>query len=397
LHELWLNRGADRRLRSGHCWVYSNEVDSARNRLGELTPGDAVTVRAANGAPLGSAYLDPHSLICARLYSHDPERPLDGELLAGRVRAALDLRERFFEQPCYRLLYGDSDALPGAVVDRFGEYLVVQLNNPGIEAHRAALTEALVATLAPRGILLRGDSRSRREAGLSADVELLHGEVPEQLSLQENGVRFEAPAWRGQKTGWFYDHRANRARLKDYVDGARVLDVYSYVGGWGVQAAAGGAASVCCVDRSEAALRCVERNAALNGVSDRVSCRRGSADEVMEQLAGRGEWFDLVILDPPAFVQRRRDLAKGRKAYRRINELALRLLKPGGVLFSASCSMLLSTDDLLTAVNGAAVRAGRRVQVLEFGGQSVDHPVHPAIPETRYLKSLVALVSPSGS
>ena len=391
--ELILRGGAERRLRGGHLWIYSNEIDSQRSPLGKFTAGDAVRVFSARGEHLGSAYMDPHSLICARLYAPGEGRPLDQKLITERLQSALALRKRAFAEPCYRLVYGDSDGLPGIVVDRFGDFLVVQLNNLAVERFREPLLSALVDVLKPVGILLRSDSRSRRQQGLSTDSEVVFGTVPEQLPLRENGVDFLAPVFSGQKTGWFYDHRLSRARMATWVKGKTVLDVYSYIGGWGVQAAAFGAERVCCVDSSAAALEGVDVNAALNGLGDRVTTRQGSATEVMAALGEEGQQFDVVILDPPAFIQRRKDLKKGTAAYRRINEMGLRLLAPGGVLIAASCSMHLSRAELLAALAQAAVRAGCALRVVEQGGQGPDHPLHPAIPETEYLKAVFALKS----
>ena len=390
LTDLFLRKGADRRLRGGHLWVFSNEVDSDRSPLSAYVAGDPVAVRSADGRLLGSAYMEPNALICARVYAPRRECMPDTSLFNASLRNALALRERFFQQPFYRLVYGDSDLLPGVVIDRFGEYLVMQLNNAGIERHQAALLASVVELLRPAGVLLRADSRARREQQLEDRVEVVYGQVPELVALEENGVRFEAPVYGGQKTGWFYDHRLSRARLQQLVDGCDVLDVYSYVGGWGVQAAAAGASSVCCIDSSEAALDGVLRNADINGVGPLVRVAPGRADAVMQALAGGKECFDVVVLDPPAFIQRRRDLKKGVAAYRRINELGLRLLKPGGLLVAGSCSMHLPRADLVTALQGAARRAECELRVVEQGGQGPDHPVHPAIPETDYLKAVFA-------
>ncbi len=388
--DLFLRKGADHRLRGGHLWVYSNEVDSARSPLGGFSAGDLVTVRNTNGSVLGSAYMEPNSLICARVYAPAEQRPLDAQLFTARLATALAMREAAFEQPFYRLVYGDSDTLPGVVIDRFGDVLVLQLNNEGLERYREPLLAALVALLQPRGILLRADSRSRREQGLATDSEVVYGEVPQQVPLQENGVHFLAPVYAGQKTGWFYDHRMSRARLAAWVKGKSVLDVYSYIGGWGIQAAAFGASAVCCVDSSVQALEGVEANARINAVEARVSTRRGSAPELMDAMYVEGTRFDVVILDPPAFIQRKKDLKKGIAAYRRINELGLQLLHPGGLLVSASCSMHLSRAELIAAMQQAAVRTGCQIRVVEQGAQGPDHPVHPAIPETEYLKAVFA-------
>jgi 23S rRNA (cytosine1962-C5)-methyltransferase len=388
MRDLFLRQGADHRLRGGHLWVFSNEVDSDRSPLGGFAAGDLVTVRNTNDKLLGSAYMEPNALICARLYAPGEQRALDVQCFADRLATALALRQAAFDKPFYRLVYGDSDTLPGLVVDRFGDVLVVQLNNSGLERYREPLLQALVAALAPSGILLRADSRSRREQGLPTENEVVYGAVPPQVPLQENGVQFLAPVYDGQKTGWFYDHRMSRARLASWVSGKRVLDVYSYIGGWGVQAAAFGASAVCCLDSSAQALEGVATNARLNQLQDRVTTRRGSAPELMAAMQAEGDVFDVVILDPPAFIQRKKDLKKGITAYRRINELGLQLLQQGGLLVSASCSMQLSRADLITAVQQAAVRSGCQVRVVEQGAQGPDHPIHPAIPETEYLKAV---------
>jgi 23S rRNA (cytosine1962-C5)-methyltransferase len=388
--DLFLRRGADRRLRGGHLWVYSNEVDGERSPLGSFRAGDPVCVRSADGKLLGSAYMEPRALICARLYAPAEQRDLDQALFKSRLEVALAGRQSAFDKPFYRLVYGDSDTLPGLVIDRFGDYLVVQLNNEGIERHREPLLQALIATLQPRGILLRLDSRSRREQGLSGDSEVVYGDVPRQVPLEENGVHFLAPVYDGQKTGWFYDHRMSRARLAPWVKGKSVLDVYSYIGGWGIQAAVFGATDVCCLDSSAQALEGVVANARLNDLQGRVTIRRGSAAETMAAMRAEGCRFDVVILDPPAFIQRKKDLKKGIAAYRRINELGLQLLQPGGLLVSGSCSMHLSRADLISAMQQAAVRAGCQLRVVEQGGQGPDHPIHPAIPETEYLKAIFA-------
>lgn len=395
--DLFLRPGADRRLAAGHLWVYSNEIDIQRSPLQGFVAGDRVAVRKASGELLGSAYMEPQALICARLYAPAENRVLDAPLLQALVARALASREALFGDACYRLIYGDSDGIPGLVVDRFGHYLVLQFHNAGIECYEAAIVAALVALLQPRGILLRADSRSRREQNLPDRIEVVYGEVPETVSLRENGVSFQAPVFKGQKTGWFYDHRMARARLAAYAPGKRVLDVYSYIGGWGIQAASFGASEVVFVDSSATALDAVLTNARLNGCEDRVQLHQGQAAEVLQSLQHEGESFDLVILDPPAFIQRRKDLKKGIKAYQRINELGLKLLRPGGVLVSGSCSMHLARADLIAAMQGAARRSGCELRVLEQGGQGPDHPVHPLIPETEYLKSVFARrLSPAG-
>ncbi|AYC31094.1 class I SAM-dependent rRNA methyltransferase [Pseudomonas cavernae] len=395
LPSLRLKANADRRLRAGHLWVYSNEIDVAATPLAAFQAGDQAILEAAGGKPLGIVGISPNNLICARLLSRDLKHEFDKSLLVHRINVALSLRERLFEQPCYRLVFGDSDLLPGLVVDRFFDILVVQLATATMERHKDEVLAALVQVLKPRGILLKNDSAARDAEGLERYVETAFGLVPEWVALEENGVKFEAPVIEGQKTGWFYDHRMNRARLAPYVKGKRVLDLFSYIGGWGVQAAAFGATEVMCVDGSAFALDGVERNAALNGVAEKLSCVEGDVFEALKELKAAEERFDVVIADPPAFIKRKKDLKNGEAAYRRLNEQAMRLLNKDGILVSASCSMHLPEDDLQNLVLGSARHLDRNIQLLERGAQGPDHPVHPAIAETRYIKSLTFRLLPN--
>ena len=391
LPPLRLRKDEDRRLRAGHLWVFSNEVDVVATPLVAFQPGDLAEVQDARGAPLGVGYVNPRSLIAVRMVSRDRNAQLDRAFLRGRIRRALALRDTVFGAPFYRAVFGESDGLPGLVVDRFGDRLVVQITTAGMERVRDEIVQALRDELSPAGILLRNDVGGRELEGLPSYVETAWGEVPDVLPLEENGVKFEAPV-AGQKTGWFFDHRMNRARLASYVRGGRVLDVFSYVGGWGVQAAAAGAERVMCVDASASALEMVARNAALNGVEERVSAIRGDAFDVLRQLAADGERFDTVVLDPPAFIKRKKDVKQGEEAYRRLNTLALDVLKQDGILVSASCSYHLPRASLQDAVLRAGRRQGRSLQVVEQGHQGPDHPVHPAIPETAYLKAFFVRV-----
>ena len=395
LPSLRLKANADRRLRAGHLWVFSNEVDVAVTPLNAFASGDQAILEAAGGKPLGVVALSPNNLICARLLSRDVKHVLDKSLLVHRINVALSLRERLFDQPCYRLVYGDSDLLPGLVVDRFGDILVVQLASATMEKHKDDVLAALIQVCKPSGILLKNDSAARDAEGLSRYVETAFGLVPEWVALEENGVKFEAPVMQGQKTGWFYDHRMNRARLAPYVKGKRVLDLFSYIGGWGVQAAAFGASDVMCVDASAFALDGVERNAALNGLTDKVACVEGDVFEALKQLKASEERFDVIVADPPAFIKRKKDLKNGEAAYRRLNEQAIRLLNKDGILISASCSMHLPEDDLQNILLTSARHLDRNIQLLERGGQGPDHPVHPAIPETRYIKSMTCRLLPN--
>jgi len=395
LPSLRLKANADRRLRAGHLWVYSNEIDVAVTPLNTFEAGDQAILEAAGGKPLGIVALSPNNLICARLLSRDVKHVLDKSLLVHRLNVALSLRERLFDQPCYRLVYGDSDLLPGLVVDRFFDILVVQMASATMERHKDDVLAALIQVLKPSGILLKNDSAARDAEGLERYVDTAFGVVPEWVALEENGVKFEAPVIEGQKTGWFYDHRMNRARLAPYVKGKRVLDLFSYIGGWGVQAAAFGASEVFCVDASAFALDGVERNATLNGFAEKVTCVEGDVFAALRELKAAEERFDVVIADPPAFIKRKKDIKNGEAAYRRLNETAMRLLNKDGILVSASCSMHLDEDNLQNILLTSARHLDRNIQLLERGAQGPDHPVHPAINETRYIKSLTCRLLPN--
>nr|WP_275437089.1 MULTISPECIES: class I SAM-dependent rRNA methyltransferase [unclassified Halomonas] len=385
---LRLNKNADRRLKAGHLWIYSNEVDIKETPLKNFAAGESALVEASNGKTLGVAYVNPHSLICARIMSRDPEMRLDRSLFVHRFNQALALRQRLFDQPFYRLIHGEGDLLPGLVIDRFGDVLVVQLNTAGMQALAEEIVDALEKVVKPSTIVFRNDTGGRRQEGLEAHVEVVKGTLPDEVLLVENGVTFAVPVLNGQKTGWFYDHRVNRAWLNGQVAGKRVLDVFSYVGGWGVQAAASGASEVLCVDASGAALEQVARNAELNGVQEQVAIGEGDAFEALAALKADGEQFDVVILDPPAFIKKRKDIPNGERAYSRLNREAMRLLGRDGLLLSASCSMHLASERLVDVVRGAVRHQDRHGQVIFQGHQGPDHPVHPAIPETAYLKAL---------
>ena len=387
--DLILKSKSDRRLRQGHLWIYSNEVDVSKSPLQNFPAGEQVNVLDAKGKALGTAIINPKQLICGRLVSRQAHEPLNLERLAKRLKVALMSRERLFEDHCYRWVYGDSDGLPGLVIDRFDQVLVVQISNAGIELLLPKLLEAINQVVPKLNILLKNDGKMRALEGLDEYVRVAQGEVPKLVPLKENGVSFLAPVWEGQKTGWFYDHRLNRRRVQKLAHGKRVLDVFSYTGGWGVQAAAAGAEAVICVDASAQALDLVDQQAALNGVSDKVKSLKGDAFTTMKQLHEEGERFDMVIIDPPAFIARRKDIKAGELAYQRANQLAMRLLKPEGILVSASCSMHLERTRLTQLLQESCRKNGRLGQVLEQGGQGGDHPVHPAIPETDYLKSVI--------
>jgi 23S rRNA (cytosine1962-C5)-methyltransferase len=389
---LRLKRNEDRRLHAGHLWIFSNEVDTAQSPLVKFKAGELVRVLAHNDRALGLAYVNPKSLIAARLL--ETWKIPDAAWLAGRIRAALALRERLYAKPYYRLVYGESDGLPGLVIDRYGPACVVQIGTAGMELLKTPIQQALSQVLRCEAVLFKNDGSAREMEGLPSYVEIAAGNFDQPSVVIEDGLEFQAPLSEGQKTGWFFDQAANRRALVKYVrKGARVLDVFSYVGAWGVRAAHSGAREVTCIDSSAAALELAAANAGRNGL--KVAARKGDAFDVLEELGKQGERYDVIVIDPPAFAKRKKDLPKALAAYKRLNQLAIQALANDGILVSCSCSFHVSAEDLQDAIAKAARGADKHLQILEMGGQGPDHPVHPAIPETRYLKAYFCRVNES--
>jgi 23S rRNA (cytosine1962-C5)-methyltransferase len=389
---LTLKRGEERRLAAGHPWVFSNEVDTGHSPLGAFAPGARAEVRTHRGAFVGYAYVNPHALICARILSRDAAHPIDRALVVRRLHSALALRSRLSAAPYYRWVFGESDGLPGLVLDRYGELIVGQIATAGMEALTEEVAAAVREVVNPTALYWKNDTAARDLEQLPQESRLAFGALPEELTVLESGLAFSASLTHGQKTGWFYDQTANRARLARYLPPrARVLDVCCYVGAWALTALRAGAAYACCVDSSQAALEFASGNAARNRLA--LETLHADAFEALQSLAAQGARFDAVILDPPAFIKRKKDIPQGQAAYRKLNQLALGLLDDEALLVSCSCSYHLAPEELLAAIQSAARHSGRFVQILEAGGQSPDHPVHPAIPETRYLKAFFCRVT----
>lgn len=392
---LFLRKGEDARLRGGHLWVFSNEVDVRRSPLTGFTPGELCIVVDHAAKPIGVGYVNPNSLICARLVARGLEHALDRSLIVHRLNVALSLRERLFDEPYYRLVYGESDGLPGLTLDRFGDVIVGQTTTAGMERLKDEITEAVVKVFRPRALIWKNDAGSRRMEQLPEYSDIGYGALDTPVVVREGGVEFECDVIGGQKTGWFYDQQANRDRMARYVSGKRVLDICSYLGGWGLRAAAMGASEVVCVDASGHAVDAIRRNIERNGMSDRVSAVKADAFDELKRLREQRERFDVVVLDPPAFVKRKKDFAEGRIAYRRLNEMGMQVLSRDGILVTCSCSYHMPRSALLDSVQQAARHLDRQVQVLEQLQQGADHPVHPAIAETDYLKGFICRVLPA--
>lgn len=387
MHTLFLKRGEDRRIRAGHAWVFSNEADVVRSPLTGFTPGEQINVADSAGRLLGSAYVNPASLIAARIYSPCPNTPLDAELLRSRLRDCLHLRERLFSVPWYRLCYGEADGLPGLVIDRHGEHLVVQISTAGMENLRPMLVDILNELLKPTSLLFANDLPSRALENLSRVVES-HGPVPEYTDIFENGAAYRVALGAGQKTGWFYDQRPNRQAILPFVAQARVLDAFCYAGAFGTLAGKHGAASLTFLDSSAPALALAAENARRNAQNPElpIECLHGDAFGLLADLRREKREFDLVCLDPPAFIKRRKDAKQGLEAYRRVNDLALDLVAPQGLLMTCSCSHHLPAENLHSLVTKVALRKKRALRLLYQGFQGPDHPRHPSMPESEYLK-----------
>lgn len=379
--------GRDRRVKAGHPWAFSNEI-AMTPAARALPPGSVVRLEGDDGVRHGAWHFNPHSLIAARRLSADPAAACDAAWYRARLAEALALRERLFDAPHYRLVHAEADGLPGLVVDRYGEVLAVQANTAGMEAATPMIVEALVGLLSPRGIVARNDSAVRGLEGLAEDTRLLHGDAAGAV-VEENGLRFPVDLLGGQKTGWFFDQREHRARVARLAKGATVLDAFCHTGGFGIGCAAAGAAQVTLLDRSEHALATAQQAAATNGVADRVAAIRAEAMEALERMAGEGRRFGVVVADPPAFAKTRKDQPAALRAYAKLARLAATLTERGGILFIASCSHHVAPGDFADAVAWGVHRARREARILHMSGAGPDHPLHPMLPESAYLKGML--------
>jgi len=381
-----LRRGEERRLRSGHPWAFSNEIDMTPATKA-LEPGSVVALTTAGGDRIGLATFNPHSLIGARLLTDTVDIEIDAAFFAGRFKRAIELRDRLIGRPFYRLAHAEADGLPGLIVDRFGDVIAVQANSAGMDRLLPQIVEALQSLLSPRAIVVKNDSPVRGLEGLGQSVEVVHGTVDGPIAVEEYGAKFSADLVGGQKTGWFYDQRDNRHIVGRMAKDARVLDLYCYAGGFAVQAALGGAREVLAVDRSEGALALAQRSAELNDVASKMRVEKAEAFDALDKMIAAKEQFDVVVADPPAFVKSRKDIKVGTQGYRKLARLSAQLVAPGGLLFIASCSHLMDPPAFADAVRHGLADFKRGARVLYTLGAAPDHPVHPALPESAYLKA----------
>jgi 23S rRNA (cytosine1962-C5)-methyltransferase len=383
-----LKKNADRRVRKGHLWVFSNEI--ADPPVSELEPGSIHELRDASGEFLGMVYANPASLITARILSRK-RTDIDEDFFQSRIRAALDRRRRLYpDRDFYRLVFSESDLLPGLIVDRYSSILSVQSLTAGMDSLMETLLSVLISDLSPEGICLRNDSPMRSLEGLPQEKSVPYGAIPETIAIESSGVKFLVDVMNGQKTGFFLDQESNRHLMRQYVaPGSRVLDLFAYTGAWGLHAAVAGAEEVTAVDSSRSALDMAFANAALNNVQDRFLPKK---DSVVDYLKKTKSTWDVIVLDPPAFIKGRAQIKEGVKGYIDINRRALTKLNPDGILVTCSCSHHMDFPTFEDVLSSASRQSGKDLRVLDVRGQGPDHPFLLTMPETRYLKVIVAQV-----
>ena len=377
-----------RAIRHGFPWVYADELVTDRRTQG-LAPGALAVLEDGERRPLGLVTVNMKSKIIARMLDRDPEAVIDQDWFAIRLSRALAHRARLYPQPFYRLVHAEADGLPGVVIDRFGDTAVVQPNAAWAEAHLSVLVAALVAVTGVTTVIKNGAGRARGLEGLAEEIAVVQGEGPRgPVPVPMNGATYMADLVGGQKTGLFFDQRENHAFAARLASGAKVLDVFSHVGGFALAALAGGAESALAVDASAPALVLAGQGAAASGFADRFATRQGDAFAVLEALGAEGARFDLVICDPPAFAPAKPALEAGLRAYERIARLAAPLVAPGGYLVLCSCSHAADLPAFRNASARGIGRGGRRGQIIQTGFAGPDHPVLPQLAESSYLKAL---------
>ena len=377
--------GRQKKLLQGHPWVYGNEIERVE---GEIEDGGLVTVVDFRGRYMGTGFYNSKSLITVRLLTHRQEEITD-ELIASRVKAACDYRRFVMNRPgtdSCRLIYGEADRLPGVIADRFGGVIVLQVLALGMERFTQTIADALLACEKPDCLLLQNDDAIRRKEGMECFTRVLYGTLPEENIIHENCVKLAVDVLGGQKTGYFLDQKDNHLFVRQFCKDARVLDCFSYIGAFALNAAAAGAKEVTAVDISEAAVQLIEKNAALNGADITAVC--ANCFDFLRAQVKAGEKYDVVVLDPPAFTKAHANMASACRGYKEIALSAMRLLPAGGVLATHSCSYHMPEEVFVNTVLSAAQDLHRQVRVITLRRQDIDHPVLAGYPESHYLKSL---------
>ncbi len=381
-------------LQSGHLWIFSGALQQPPHWV---EPGGLIDVKSATGQFVARGYYNPQTDIAIRILAHDIDEPVDAAFIRRRIHSALELRAIFDPEQtnAYRLVHAEGDGLPGLVVDRYADMLVVQIQTLGMERLRPLIIDALLEETGVSGILMRNEGQSRRREGMNVEEPaIVAGEVPAQVEVRENGVRFLIDPWQGQKTGFFLDQRDKREAMRKYARNKRVLNCFSYTGGFSIYAALSSRETrVTSVDISSSAVEFSQTQFSLNGLDqERYEFLIADVFEYLEQARDAEEQFDVVVLDPPAFAKTSSARTQALKAYRRLNTLAMHVLRPGGILLSCSCSGVVGLDDLLGAISLSSQSVRRPVQLLEVYTHGVDHPINLAMPETSYLKAVFCRV-----
>ena len=385
---LKLARGEERRLKAGHLWIYRDEV----TELDVSGPGGLVHVLDSRGHALGTAYANPESKIVARMMSRKALDSLKPAWWQDRLNAALQIRQWLFDAPFYRWVHGEGDKLPGLVIDRFGHDVVIQAHTAGMDVQMNAIVDAVVSLVQPENVYVNNRAASRRHEGLAQYARLMRGDGDGVVTAMEDGIAMRCHALEGQKTGYFYDQRPNRRWIGAHCQGRRVLDLFSYVGAFAVQALQGGASEVVSVDASATALDWARQNIAAAGYAQRWQGMKGDVTQQLRQMAEEKQRFDIVICDPPAYVKSRQKVRQGLQGYQHLATHACHLLKAGGMFCAASCSGLVSMEDFRRATVAGIRQAGRAAQLVHEAGAGADHPWLPAMPETRYLKFITFML-----
>lgn len=389
MKSLRLDKKIATRIAQGHPWVY-------RNELPDLPPdfpsGELVELTDSRGRFVATGYCNPKSVISVRILSREREK-IDGDFFLRMIETALAYRKRFYaEEESYRVVYSEADRLPGLIVDRYGPYIVIQLLTAGMERHTSSIIAAIEALFSPQAIIACNDIPSRALEGLPVERKVLSGKLERPVVISKNGLAFEIDLLEGQKTGFFLDQSENYLLLKGLVEGGEVLDTFCYTGGWSVHAARFGAKSVIGIDASEGALDLARRNAARNGFDSRCRFEAGNVFDFLKAQEGEGREFDCIVLDPPSFVKRRKEVENAVRGYKEINLRAMKLLRPGGFLVTCSCSYHLSEGRFREILLDAARDVGRALRLATLRSQAKDHPVLLSLPETEYLKCAVLQV-----
>ncbi len=388
---LRIKRHHDLRISKGHPWIFSNEIENFP-ALKNLEKGSLIEVNINKEDLFALAYFNPHSLISARILTYNLNQKIDVEFFVEKILAAKTLREKFFDKPFYRLVHSEADFLPGLVIDRFVDIFVCQISTAGMENLSEFLIQALRKIFPNCAIIFRNDVEARRFEGLEPYIRVVKGEIADEIELEENGVKFLTNVKSGQKTGWFFDQRKNREFIGSISKNCDVLDAFCYLGGFGLNALKNGANSVTFIDSSEEVLTKLRSNISRNFAEKNTEVICKKVYDVLEDEEFQKKQFDVVVLDPPAFIKSKKDFFSGLKGYEKLIKLSANLVKKNGILMLTSCSHNATVADLISAANDGFRKSGRKAKLIRTFGAECDHPIHPALKESEYLKSITFFV-----